>query len=129
MNLRVRYNDLTPQEKAIICNGCGPKALWLPLPKFMFRACCDHHDFNYWIGCKEIQRKKADLQFYREMIHDANVFDSVNTRKRRRAYAAIYYRAVRLCGFFCFHYARKQRTRIDLQKAMDAANDVKGALT
>ena len=125
-SLRVRFNDLTPQERAIICNGCGPKAFYIPLPTFLFRTCCDHHDFNYWLGCKEVQRKKADLQFLREMIHDANTADTVNARKRRRAYAVIYYFAVRVGGIFCFHYGRKQRTRMDLQAQVDAADGIRG---
>ena len=128
MNLRVRYIDLTPQEKAVICNGCGPKGGIIPVPEFRFTASCLHHDFNYWLGCKEIQRKKADLQFYKEMVKDANRANTANARRRHRRLARIYYLAVRLCGRFCFHYANEQRTRMDLQKAMDAANDVKRAL-
>jgi hypothetical protein len=123
-SLRVRFNDLTPQERSIICNGCGPKGGIVPVPDFIFTACCDHHDFNYWLGCREIQRKKADLQFYREMVRDACRARDNKTRAKFNRIALVYYCAVRLFGRFCFHYADQQRTRVDLQKQVFAADDI-----
>ena len=78
----------------------------------MFKASCDHHDFQYWIGANRLQRKKADLQFYKEMLKDAG------PRKYYKFWAKCYYRAVRIGGKFCFHWANKQRTLEDLEKLM-----------
>ena len=109
MNIsRIRYRDLTPEQKKVVCNGCGPKGLFIKPPDFMFKASCNHHDFNYWVGCNKLHRKKADLQFYKEMLKDAG--DS----KYYRLWAQAYYRAVRIGGIFCFHWAKKQRTLEDL---------------
>ena len=112
--LRVRFADLTEEERRVICNGCGPKGGFIPVPEFIFNACCDHHDFNYWIGCNRKQRKKADLQFLREMLRDANTYPYPEPRNTYRWLARIYYRAVRFGGVFCFHWAKRQRNRIDL---------------
>ena len=113
-NLRVRYKDLTQIEKEVICNGCGPKGLFIPIPQFRFRASCNHHDFQYWLGCNRKQRLKADLQFLKMMLIDANTCDDPKERKKHIVAAIIYYRAVRIGGVLCFHWARKQRNRIDL---------------
>lgn len=120
---RVRFRHLTEYQKQIICNGCGPKGLFIKVPNFLFRASCDHHDFNYWIGGNRIQRKKADLQFYKEMLVDARKwYDNHKHEKYAKLtyayykfWARCYYQAVRIGGVFCFHWGR-QRNLYDLQK-------------
>jgi hypothetical protein len=107
---RIRYRHLTPEEREIICNGCGPKGGIIPVPEFVYTEACNHHDFNYWIGANKLQRKKADLQFLAEMIAEA-----AGVRKYI-ILARIYYRAVRWFGGLCFNYAKKQRTKSDLKR-------------
>jgi endogenous inhibitor of DNA gyrase (YacG/DUF329 family) len=67
----IRYEDLTEDQKERICNGCGPKAGWVPVPEFFCHASCDKHDFSYWIGGTEEDRHKADDGFLRAMLVDA----------------------------------------------------------
>jgi len=110
--MSVRYRDLTEEQKAKVCNGCGPKGGLVPVPEFFCHASCDHHDFNYWLGCKEADRQKADWEFYTEMRKDAGK----NPWKQTVAFA--YFIAVRTCGAVCFHYADKERDEEDLKKAM-----------
>jgi len=100
---RIRFNDLTDEEKEMICNGCGPKGGLIPIPNFRFEASCNHHDFNYYIGCTEKQRKKADKQFLAAMRLDAgrNIY--------YRVWAYTYYMAVRAFGKKCFYYGPSQR--------------------
>lgn len=107
--LRVRFRHLTDYQKKLICNGCGPKGLFIKPPDFLFRASCNHHDFNYWVGGNKLQRKKADLQFYLEMLKDAG------NNKYYKFWAKSYYRAVRMFGWMFFHYGR-QRDAYDLIK-------------
>lgn len=89
----------------------------MPVPDFIFGASCDHHDFNYWLGCTEADRFKADRQFYEEMKKDAR---SVAWFRRPLLLflAWRYYRAVRRWGGWAFHYADRQRTREDLEREM-----------
>ena len=108
--LRVRFRHLTDYQRQIICNGCGPKGLFIKPPDFMFRASCDHHDFNYWIGCNRLHRKKADLQFYREMLKDAG------SDPWYKFWAGVYYRVVRWFGARSFYWGKKQRDLHDLIK-------------
>ncbi len=114
--MRVRYNDLTDLQKLTICNGCGPKGGVIKVPDFLFKASCNHHDFNYWLGCNRKQRKKADLQFYREMIKDANSSDRPEHYKR---WAQTYYRSVRFFGWMFFHRSKNQRTWEDVDRMME----------
>lgn len=50
------YFALTPEQKAAICNGCGPADCWKArlVPDELlgvdFTACCDAHDYMYWLG-------------------------------------------------------------------------------
>ena len=108
----IRYRDLTKMQKAIICNGCGPKGGWVPVPDFLFHANCDHHDFNYWLGCTIADRQKADHQFLVEMLKDAGDDQSLQT------VAFTFWMAVRLFGWTCFHYAVEERDEKDLAEAM-----------
>jgi len=84
----------------------------MPVPEFFCHASCDHHDFNYWLGCTEEDRKKADDQFYTEMQRDAT------GNPWRQMVAWLYYQFVRRFGVAYFHYADKERDAIDLAKVM-----------
>ena len=108
----IRFADLTESQKAFICNGCGPKGGWVPVPDFLFHASCDHHDFNYWLGCTEQDRRKADHEFLTEMLKDAGEDPAMQT------IAITYWMAVRLFGSVCFHYAERERDENDLAAAI-----------
>jgi hypothetical protein len=66
--MTLRFRDLEPEERALICNGCGGKGHWFNPPDWLFKASCDHHDFNYWLGHTEEDRRRADWQFYVAMV-------------------------------------------------------------
>ena len=108
----IRYADLTEAQKTLICNGCGPKGGWVPVPDFLFHASCDHHDFNYWLGHTEGDRRKADHQFLVAMLKDAGDDEALQTL------AITYWLAVRVFGGACFHYAAKERDETDLAAAL-----------
>jgi endogenous inhibitor of DNA gyrase (YacG/DUF329 family) len=114
---KVRYRNLTEEQKLVICNGCGPKGGWMPVPEFFCHASCNHHDFNYWIGGTEWDRLKADNQFYKEMRKDAG------WNPWKLSVALTYYLAVRTCGFTCFHYG-EERNSDDLDKIMEEATRI-----
>lgn len=112
---RIRYRNLTDKQKIHICNGCGGKGSIVPIPDFIFEACCNHHDFQYWLGSTKAQRKKADRQFLTEMMVDA----LRSTRKMFYAsWAMAYYYGVRIGGKKYFYHAPMQRTLEDLKREM-----------
>lgn len=82
----------------------------MPVPEFVFHEACDHHDFNYWLGCTDEDRKKADVEFLQEMIRLANYNEGYIQL------AFIYFNAVRRFGGTCFHYADRERDETDLEK-------------
>ena len=108
----IRYRDLSTGEKEFICNGCGPKGGFIPVPEFFCHASCDHHDFNYWIGYTEYDRQKADWEFYTAMRKDAG------KNPIKQLVALAYYAAVRKFGAACFHYGDRERDWKDLIELM-----------
>lgn len=110
----LRFRDLTPLQKAVICNGCGGKGSIVPVPEFLFHASCNHHDFYYWRGGSEADRKRADEAFYKFMKQDAAMAGTMLKRLHYRLWAYIYYQAVRQFGAKYFHYG-KQRDKEDLK--------------
>jgi hypothetical protein len=111
----ISFKDLTEEEKKLVCNGCGGKGGLIDPPEFFFKASCNHHDFNYWRGCTESDRKKADKGFYEAMKEDVKL-QPVFKRPFFYLMAWIYYRAVRWQGKKFFNYGDRRRTREDLEK-------------
>jgi len=109
----LHYRDLTPEQKTKICNGCGGKGGFINPPEFLFHASCDHHDFLYWKGGVEEDRKKADDAFYSYMQLDTANEDCLIKRVYYSVWAYTYYKAVRLFGSKYFSYG-KQKTIEDL---------------
>ncbi len=71
-----KYEDLTPEEKKEICNGCGGKGGWIKPPhRVFFEASCNHHDYGYWKGCTEEDRKKCDKKFYGATVKDCSGYN------------------------------------------------------
>lgn len=60
------YWELTPKEKAEICNGCGSKD-GLKVPGNFFgldiKEACNIHDYMYWIGLNSYDKLFADAMF------------------------------------------------------------------
>ena len=67
------YDELTPDEKAKICNGCGTKGLggWL-VPDTLYgldiSEPCNIHDFMWYLGRTEMDMREANLTFLVNMI-------------------------------------------------------------
>lgn len=104
---RVKFKQLTNEEIKSYTNGCGPQKSWLKVPQFCFNASCCHHDWNYTIGGEEKDRKKADYQFYKEMLNDALRYKSkFLIMIKYLTIAWIYYISVRLGGKKCYNYRK-----------------------
>lgn len=117
----IRFGNLTTDVvdaliEMEILNGCGGKGSYINPPDWLFTASCYHHDFNYWLGGDERDRKKADKQFYDAMRKDVKRA-SWWKRPWYRLMAWSYYRAVRLFAKSHFHYADVERTLEDLELA------------
>ena len=115
----MKFNDLTPEQKKIICNGCGKKGGIIPVPDFCFTASCNQHDFNYWKGAswgfKRLARLTADQKFYEALLNDV----AMQPKERQHYYYRWAYRffiAVRLFGWCAFNWFRP-KTEKDLPDA------------
>ena len=109
----LRYSELTDKQKSAITNGCGGKGMGFKAPQFRFKASCNHHDFYYWRGGEESDRKRADKAFLRLMLEDADTTGDFFTRAWNRFGAYTYYFLVRLGGKKYFNYGFV-RTKKDL---------------
>lgn len=99
----IGYSDLTQEQKYSICNGCGGKGGIINPPEFLFHASCNQHDFYYWRGGTELDRKKADDAFYEMMKVDAGKEQGIK-KLHYLTWAYVYYKAVRLVGSKFFNY-------------------------
>jgi hypothetical protein len=118
--MKIRYNNLTQFQKNIICNGCGGKGSILKAPKWLFNASCNRHDFNYWIGCKESDRLKADRQFLKAMRIDISEMFFL-LKLIRHLEAQLFYFFVRKFGKKFFYYGEKERNSNDLETFISQA--------
>ena len=114
MGMKVTYENLTLKQKAFICNGCGGKGGWIKPPAIaIFDKPCGEHDFDYWLGCTDEDRKKADESFYKRMKKAVK-----NKAFCYYIWAYGYYIAVRVFGKKHFNTSLKQKTWEDLKREM-----------
>ena len=116
----LKWRNLTKYQKLHISNGCGKKGGWFNPPDFLFTASCNQHDFNYWLGKVEEDRKKADLQFYERMKVDASTAGWY-IKWWHYSMACTYYRAVRMFGKDSFYDGKKSKTWNDLERDINKA--------
>jgi len=137
------FYDLSPLDKATICNGMGPKLelLGVKVPNLVpnrfygldVSICGDIHDYGYYVGGTEKDRERVDSEFYANMvtvIKAANggipVFSSfIEGRRIKLAY--IYWEAVSHFGrkFFNYHADPCQTVNLGLDDT-SATSDVWG---
>ena len=110
--IKLKYSELTDEQKEIICNGCGAKSGWLNPPEFLFSASCNQHDFYYWRGGTESDRLEADKAFYEAMLSDIQNYIWYK-RVLYKSIAYTYYKSVRLFGKKFFYYG-VMRTKTDM---------------
>lgn len=107
---KLKYSDLTQEQKKIITNGCGGKGMGLKPPQFFFNASCNHHDFYYWRGGTEEDRTIADIQFLDAMWKDTELADNIFGKLYNKTAALVYFSAVRLFGWHYFYYGTMKTT-------------------
>ena len=67
----MKYEELTQEDKDFLeLNGCGSKGF--TVPNWFFEADCNHHDYGYWKGGTEEDRKVCDVGFYKAMKRDVS---------------------------------------------------------
>jgi len=116
---RIRYRDLTIEQRHFVCNGCGGKG-GIKVPSFVWNTACHHHDFNYWLGWREQDREKADGQFLSEMRREIRSDAHWIRWPHLYAIAQAYYWAVRIKGSGYFHLGDREQTLEDLIMQMQA---------
>ena len=113
----LKYSDLNQVQKNFVCNGCGGKGGIIDPPEFIFNASCNQHDFYYWRGCSEEDRKIADDSFYKFMRETISK-EKWYLRPHYHLWAYAYYREVRLSGKKFFHYGERMKNIGDLASEM-----------
>ena len=110
--MKLVYEYLTEAERLAIPIGiCGPNGLgWFGrlIPQGGQSVHCGRHDFAYWVGGTEKDRKNADLDWEARMLNG----------KGNRYLALFYSHLVKRFGNHFFHYGQK-RGREELDKLVD----------
>jgi len=114
----LEFSDLTQEQIDFIANGCGAKGSWIKVPDFIFGNSCKRHDFAYWRGGNEDDRRNADEELYADMELRVQMLNSMYKRLFYRAIVYIYKRAVWIRGSKNFQYRDKMKTMADLKAEM-----------
>jgi len=133
---RIKYDDLTDEQKSAITNGCGNKKFLVKPPDYIFEEFCKKHDFRYYRGKgpsitswrfwmspfrylaeKRRDRLEADVLFYSEMINCVNeTFEHLPLKHEEYSIIANrFFKAVRLFGWFFYNWF-KEKDMKDLEK-------------
>lgn len=105
---KVKFSELTQYQIEVICNGCGGKGSLIQPPyAIFFETSCNHHDYKYWVGGTEDDRKYADKELLKMMLKDCQRL-SWFKRVRYKPWCYLYYTAVRCGGSKYFHYGKKR---------------------
>lgn len=99
-----QYQATNPEYLAALCNGCGPAGWKYDIIPDQILGCyvgeaCNIHDYEYHLGQTEEHRKRADENFYNNLIkichnHGGPWYVKEWRKKRVRKY----YNAVRKFG-------------------------------
>ena len=116
MRSKLEYEDLTPEERDYLTDGCGNK--FLNVPDFDFGECCRRHDFGYWQGHSKEDRLRIDKEWYADMIKASRKYGFVR-RYMLKIAAMVYYRAVRAASWRFFNFSDRYLTREDLRLEME----------
>jgi len=134
--MKMKFEYLNPEQVDFIANGCGGKGGWIKPPNFIFFASCKHHDFRYWRGNTEAQRKEDDELFYSWMKIDIALMklyeEDMTWRERAvsilkvsvkkvhyKIWAWTYYKVVRIGGRKYYYYAEQMKNIADLHREME----------
>ena len=109
MTTKLKWLDLTEEERKWYGNGCGPKFgifgidLSKEIPEMTFSGACARHDFNYDKGGTEEDRTIADELFLKDMkesLFHTGSFEKLYLKMALR----VYHFFVRTFGNIAFHY-------------------------
>jgi hypothetical protein len=112
------FEELSGAMVEQICNGCGSKGGPFRPPQWRFAYSCRKHDFSYWVGGSEGDRRRADKAFYADMRQATRARKQWWQRPWYYLMSWVYYRAVRSFGAGYFHFGAR-RTWADLRERLD----------
>lgn len=105
------YWELTPEQKAEICNGAGPKGFGFLVPDTIYglsiTEAANIHDYMYHIGGHKYDKLIADKAFDSNMKKIIDKGTWWNWLKKLRNHRAdMYYEAVVKFGDAAFNYTK-----------------------
>ena len=72
MSKKLSYNSLNLSDKKYftehIWNGVGSSQLNIKIKSYIFNGPSKPHDFEYWVRGNEIDRLKADINFFKNCL-------------------------------------------------------------
>ncbi|MGZ4994168.1 MAG: hypothetical protein ACXWFG_06830 [Methylobacter sp.] len=97
------YKNITPEEKALICNGAGAAGKWISsiIPNTMYGLDCieafNIHDYDYDVGVSRADKDRADRNLLNNLLTLINHKGGLLMLPRQWR-AMKYYEAVQLLG-------------------------------
>ena len=111
----MKWRDLSQKERDFwtmnFSNGCGPDGpLAEFIPEINFHDACNMHDFLFWRGGTEADRRDANAQFYAAMLGAINKLQFWR-RPINFVLAAWYFLNVEFFGKAFFPYSERAKTK------------------
>jgi hypothetical protein len=101
----LKFEDLSPAARALICNGAGPSGLGWLIPDLWFTEAANRHDFDYWQGGSLTFKVRADVRFWANSL-----LGLLELRWWQMpvglVLAHVYFLAVSFLGWFAWHWCR-----------------------
>lgn len=120
--------DLEPNieqyAERFVCGFNFPKRIILKLlgkkkePNKVHRLACIKHDIRYKLGGTRYDKLRADVALLVDLYQDASDNQSYFVRKRKEMTASMFFRLVRIFGFFTFKWREHKLPISDLKKLL-----------
>lgn len=106
----LKFENISPSARALLCNGAGPSGLGWLIPDLWFHHAADRHDFDYWRGGNLTDKVRADVRFWANSL-----LGLLELRWWQMPIALVlahlYFLAVSFLGWFAWHWCRHAHRR------------------
>lgn len=120
MSEYLEFDDLTDEQIAYVWNGVGSDHVPIDPHDLIFKGPSKKHDFLYWLGGDDDDRRQADIEFYWDCKIECYKYRSL-PRLFFLCALLVYCAFLFPIGRFAFEYKPKCKTWDEMKDRIDAS--------